>query len=245
MKRRLKQGTYRQGIHDRPWRAEGTPSIVTDRDGLSGGAMIYTKPMHTICPIPIPDGMETPDGTRNPYEIIEGRLTGMIMHGRDQKSIMIFSVYMECGDINSHTNSMIRYTLGLLIASTNLPYIIMGDWQANPQTLSELRWLETIEGYIIAPDEPTCMQEGRNTDGSIIDYAVVSNWVVPRVRYIRVLQEYAFKPHKYVEMEVDFNCAVIEELQADKPHDFPIERPIGPCVETKHTVPCQHEAIKS
>jgi len=241
VKRRLMQGTYRNGTRDTPWRAEGTPSNITDNGGLSGGAMIYTKPAHKICPIPTPEGMDMPDSTRNPYDIIEGRLTGMIIHGRGGKSIMIFSVYMECGDKNSKVNCMIRYTLGLLIASTNLPYVIMGDWQVNPHELAELGWLETIEGYVVAPDEPTCKQEGRNTEGSIIDYAVVSNWVAPRIRHIRVLHDYAYNPHKYVELEMDYSCAVIEELQASKPNDFPTERPIGPCNEIKIEIPSSVE----
>ena len=48
-------------------------------------------------------------------------------------------------------------------------------------------WLETINGYVIATSEPTCKQNGRNTKGSILDYAVVSNWIVPVVNHIRVV----------------------------------------------------------
>ena len=54
---------------------------------------------------------------------------------------------------------------------------------------------------------------------------------------------YTFKSHKYVEMEVDFKCATIKELQAARPNDFPIERPIGPCIGSRYSAPCQHEPV--
>ena len=173
--------------------------------------MIYTKLAHSVSPIPLPAGIVTDDLTRNPYEIVPGHLTGLIINGDNKHKIIVFSIYLDCHDKHGDKNEAIRYTLGLIISSMNMPFVIMGDWQYTPEQLAETGWLEIIDGYIVAPDEPTCKQSGRKTDGSIIDYAVVSNWVAPKVVYIRVLDDMAFNLHKMVEMGVNFKAMVISE----------------------------------
>ena len=101
---------------------------------------------------------------------------------------MMINVYMDCHDKFGIKNKAIMYNLGIIIAAAKMPYILMGDWQLTPEELASVDWLNTIDVYIVAPDEVTCMLKNRNTSGSIIDYAVVSNWLVPIVKYINGLR---------------------------------------------------------
>ena len=137
--------------------------------------MTYVRPSLCIYPIPIPDVIELENHKRNPYEIIPGHVTGMVVKGWKNEAIMMINVYLDCHDKFGTKNKSILYSLGIIISTAKLLYIIMGDWQLNSEEPSTVGWLNTIDGYVIATDEITCMQKNRNTDGSVIDYAVVSN----------------------------------------------------------------------
>ena len=107
---------------------------------------------------------------------------------------------MDCHDKKSDENMAILMLIGLTVSHNKLPFVMIGDWPLTPQGLAAMGWLHTIVGYIVATDEVTCFQEGRNTEGSVIDYAVVSNLMALMVDYIRVLDDWACRPHKYVEL---------------------------------------------
>ena len=134
---------------------------------------------------------------------------------------------MDCHDKKSDENMAILMLIGLTVSHNKLPFVI-GDWPLTPQGLAAMSWLHTIDGYIVATDEVTCFQEGRNTEGSVIDYAVVSNLMAPMVDYIRVLDDWAYRPHKYVELMLKIEPDSICEWQVWEPRSFPDERPIGP-----------------
>ena len=84
---------------------------------------------------------------------------------------------MDCHDKFGTKNRAILYYVGLLVNAMKVSYIIMGDWQLTPQELASVGWLNTIDGYVIATEEVTCLMKNKNTQGSVIDFAVVSNWI--------------------------------------------------------------------
>ena len=205
--RNSKEADEEEDSVDPKWRGEGNPCNITERNGKSGVAITYVRPSLCFYPIPIPDVIELENYKRNPYEIIPGHATGITLRTK---------------------NKAILYNLGAIISAAKMQYIIMGDWQLNPEELALIGWLNTINVHVIATDEITCRQKNRNTEGSVIDYAVVSNWVMPKVKHIRVTDDADFSPHKYVEMVIGFKGATISETRAKKPRSFPDDRPIGP-----------------
>ena len=87
--------------------------------------------------------------------------------------------------------------------------------------------VEIVDGYIVAPDEPTCCTSMAKT-GSVIDYAVISNRLTPMVEYIMADDNDPYQPHRRVIMKFHGNMTSISEWNACTPNHFPCERPIGP-----------------
>ena len=235
MKRRFLNGSYRNKDNDKgedmcdpKWRAEGSPANIITDDGKSAGVLTFTRPSYRIYPIPLPDPLCDPRHKRNPFDIYPGHVTGMIMQGSEGRDLLLINVYMDCHSKFGTKNRAILYSIGMIVNALKIPYVIMGDWQLTPQELASIGWLNTIDGYVIATEEVTCLMKNRNTEGSIIDYAVVSGWIAPRVKYIRVTDDAEFAPHKYVEMRITFKGMRIQELRANKTKGFPEERPVGP-----------------
>ena len=155
-KSKFMKGCYRPGITGDPtWRAEGSPSLVTDKQGLSSGVMLYTRPAIDICPVKLPEGMEIDSTMRNPYDLIPGHLTGMIINGWVKSRFMQFSIYLDGNSKTGAKNRAILMLIGLIVAHNQLPFIITGDWNLTPEELASMGWLHTIGGYIIATDDPT------------------------------------------------------------------------------------------
>ena len=51
---------------------------------------------------------------------------------------------------------------------------------------------------------------------------------MPKIKHIRVTDDAAFSPRKYVEMSIDFKGVTITETRASKPRSFSVEQPVGP-----------------
>ena len=150
------------------WKCEGTPSVDGPNAGNSGGTAIATK-IHV--------GMTTPrilggDSVNdNPYEVVPGHMSAAVINGWVRDRFLAVSVYMDVSDKFKIKNRAILLALGMLIAANWLPYVFMGDWNNTPQELADTGWLETIDGHIVSPSDPTCWISMAKA-GRVIDYAV-------------------------------------------------------------------------
>ena len=192
LKRKLKTGKY---IHDdedvrQQWRAEGTPSIKSPNGGTPAGTMICTHPNVDVSPIPVIDG----DGRdkNSPYEVANGHASALVFNGWSVSRLVVASVYMDGNAIKKRKdrtvdigvkNRAILFVVGAIIAQMSMPYVLMGDWNMEPDQLAQTGFLDQVGGYVVSPNEPTCWC-GDNEKGSTIDYAVVGNSIVGYVQAV-------------------------------------------------------------
>ena len=228
-KRWLKAGTYDRDADEdtrhQSWRAEGSPAQTGPGGGSSAGVMLLSKPHIDITPVAITDGIES--NRRNPYEIIPGRLTAMVVNGWLRSRFITMSVYMDVHSKLGATNRLILFTIGLVVAVNALPFVALGDWNMPPETLASTGWLDTVSAYVVAPEQPTCITRA-DRSGSIIDYAVVSNPIVPMVRHCEIVKDDVYQPHCFVELQLHHGTINVRETKIIKPRSFPDTRPIGP-----------------
>ena len=104
----------------------------------------------------------------------------------------------------------------MLIVADSLPYVIMGDWNNPPEELVKTGWLDTIDGYAIAPHNTTCCTSMAK-NGTIIDYAVVSSSLTSMVDCIYADEDDPFQPHRSVIMKFHGDVNSISECNASTP----------------------------
>jgi hypothetical protein len=69
------------------------------------------------------------------------------------------------------TNRNLMQQIAAVLYALGKPFVILADWNFNPEVLHQYGWLQTIKGYVVAPARPTCLaKEASNT----YDYAVCS-----------------------------------------------------------------------
>ena len=118
----------------------------------------------------------------------------------------------------------------------------MGDWNNPPEVLASLGWLHAISGGIVAHDHPSCGTTNAR-ELSVLDYAVVSNWLTPMVKAIYADEEDPYQPHRRVYLKMQIAPKCIHEVAAVCPTSFPQERLIGRSNEYKMN--CKWEDLRN
>ena len=118
--------------------------------------------------------------------------------------------------------------MGMIIVANGLPFVALGDWNNSPEAIASSGWLHTIDGYVVAPEQPTCFPSHAKKR-STIDFAVVSNSLTPMIDSVYADEEDPYEPHRRVFLQMKMAPFGICEMVAQCPADFPEERPIGPC----------------
>ena len=81
-------------------------------------------------------------------------------------------------------------------------------------------------------------------DGSIIDYAVVSNSLTSMVDCIYADEDDPFQPHRSVIMKFHGDVNSISECNASTPTQYPEARPIGPHRKIKNHALCEDDDLE-
>ena len=96
-----------------------------------------------------------------------------------------------------------------------------------PETLAGIGWLDTVDGYIVAPSEPTC-KKNSGSEGTTIDFAVLDNTLIPTVKSCELVEDDVYQPHCFVELKLKHGTFSNYETNIVTPRSFLTERPIGP-----------------
>ena len=225
LKAKCLAGTYMNRINgdrDARWKMEGAPSVDGPNGEDSGGTAILIRPHIGMTAPRMPVGIETDQ--HNLYEVVLGHLSVMVVNGWTRSRLLAMSVYMDVRDKLRVKNRAILLIMGMLIVQNALPYIAMGDWNNPPEMLASSGWLHTVNGYVVAPSEPTCYATYAK-EPTALDYAVMSSWLTPMVESISAVEEDPYQPHRQVILRMKIAPSSITEVNAICPTNFDEERP--------------------
>ncbi len=109
--------------------------------------------------------------------------------------VFIFSQYHKDG---------INHSLFKLVAEVTkngkFPFIILADFNAKPEEVGQLHWMETLKSTVITTGQPTCFGgEGE----SVIDFVVCSDVLLSAIHSLKVISEVPWGPHALLELTVD------------------------------------------
>lgn len=101
------------------------------------------------------------------------------------------------------------------------PWLIGGDFNANPRDLAESRWPQVIGGTIIAPSAPTC-------HNSTYDFFVVCNSIAGDVAAVQVMCDSGLNPHAPTRLYLRANDRRKMARRLHRPLKVHGELPYGP-----------------
>ena len=92
---------------------------------------------------------------------------------------MVLCAYFQDGEGFGVKNLELLEEIELITKKGKLPFILLADFNVEPEEWNKLAWLERNGAAIIQPEgvEATC-RKGR---GTLIDYAIVSKNIVPNI----------------------------------------------------------------
>ena len=121
-------------------------------------------------------------------------------------TVLIAGIYLRTNEgIQSETNATIISKLLALLQATTHPYILIGDWQNKPSTISSTVLPSKFHFDILAPD--VSMLSGNVIDFSLIHTslsgttALTTEWAVP------------WRPHALLTLHLDIDAATKEFRQ--------------------------------
>lgn len=80
-----------------------------------------------------------------------------------------------------------------------VPFILLADFNEDPHTLAEPSWGSLLRATFVAPSHVTC----RQGNGSIIDFALISDCLVPSVTSLESVTCVDFGPHNFLALSLD------------------------------------------
>ena len=132
----------------------------------------------------------------------------VVVKGWGHTRLLIITIYLDVDDGLQEVNLGILYAVGEWIARMGIPWIICGDINNSPKEVRALRWLDSIDGEVVAPDEPThwC---SRQAEGTKIDFYIVKRSLVPFTKVFTVDREAT--PHRPVILQLERPKDIIYE----------------------------------
>ena len=104
-------------------------------------------------------------------------------------------MYLPPGEENQDRRAEAINELGNLTRSIKGSWIIVGDWNLNPESMAASGFPSFTKGTIVHTGETTCRQ-GRGTN---IDYAVVHHEMADAVK-VEVVDDVPWGPHKGIKI---------------------------------------------
>ena len=174
------------GVKAQGWIPSITPSRPsTSSEGGTYGGAIAGRRRH-ISGGPLADDVQQWGGWKSPHANLVG--TQLALKGA---SVMVLGSYHKGG-----IDSAVLETVKVLTHGGNFPFILLGDFNVDPQILEGSGWPTAMQAQIVSTPlgvfTCTSVAEG---GGSRIDFAVVSNVLRPLVAAFRISWNVPFAPH--------------------------------------------------
>ncbi|CAK0841569.1 unnamed protein product, partial [Prorocentrum cordatum] len=166
------------------------PALPGQGVGSRGGVAVLA-PLRVV--ITKPPGLDS-------HVLQEGRMMAAHVHAGVKGGFVMLSCYFIVDVKLSPENLAMLYKLYQYVRSLEamgVPWIVGGDFNMEVGELGPLSWLQSANGVVLAPREPTCLQ---SLPGRTIDMFMVSCRLLPRVRQPVVVDAETW-PHLPVTME--------------------------------------------
>ena len=140
--------------------------------------------------------------------------------------ILCISIYFWCGEGLSFRNCQVLAAAEKLIRAYDVFWIIMADWQVQPDVLQASVWPLRLKGTIAAPTDGigTCTSRGV---GSVLDYFLVDDRLIS-VGYAIATDHFAnTTPHKPVTLELRGKPRAQTITRLKVPRPIGVAIPIG------------------
>ena len=191
------------------WRVQLTEACTTERGYASARVAIACK-LHFGMVAPQVEGWQY-DRTRIAHVHI-----GAVCRG----GVHCFSVYLATCEGISARNRALLVDLAWLIKSVRGPWVVMGDWNLQPETLEASGWVDEVEGKIICTRLPTCKR-------SVIDFFVVDRRLMHAVMYVKRMEGFGITPHYPVRMAMRMRPRKLVVRSLAAPQRVPASLPQG------------------
>ncbi|CAK0796737.1 unnamed protein product, partial [Prorocentrum cordatum] len=167
------------------------PALPGQGVGSRGGVAVLA-PLRVV--ITKPPGLDS-------HVLQEGRMMAAHVHAGVKGGFVMLSCYFIVDVKLSPENLAMLYKLYQYVRSLEamgVPWIVGGGFNMEVGELGPLSWLQSANGAVLAPREPTCLQ---SLPGRTIDMFMVSCRLLPRVRQPVVVDAETW-PHLPVTMEL-------------------------------------------
>ncbi|CAK0789256.1 unnamed protein product, partial [Prorocentrum cordatum] len=185
------------------------PALPGQGVGSRGGVAVLA-PLRVV--ITKPPGLDS-------HVLQEGRMMAAHVHAGVKGGFVMLSCYFIVDVKLSPENLAMLYKLYQYVRSLEamgVPWIVGGDFNMEVGELGPLSWLQSANGVVLAPREPTCLQ---SLPGRTIDMFMVSCRLLPRVRQPMVVDAETW-PHLPVTMELSATAFDAKVRRLVEPRGF-------------------------
>ena len=158
-------------LHGRGWTSFWTPARSTGKGGTSGGTAIVASATVQVAHLFQAATEATSSFTARCDQLVD--VTPVIVRMKELE-ILIVAAYLTVGQgLRGQDNASKLECLAALVSACGLPWIIIGDMNADPDEMRGSDWLRYVDGRVVLPSNSlvTCTA---GSVGSLIDYAIVS-----------------------------------------------------------------------
>ena len=142
-----------------------------------------------------------PGGVEQPLHYLRSRILARHTHATLKRGVTFVTVYLEPGMRASGLNLWLLEVLAACILCFDGPWIAMGDWNLEPQEVSQAGWLDTVNGMVFASSAATCAGGA----GAVLDYFVVSEAMAHLVQQVEVIDNSPTTPHWPARLTLNVN----------------------------------------
>ena len=197
--RQIETATMRKELNEKGWVTYLQAALETSKGGASAGVAIMVR-RHLNS-----QQMMQPDNQR--WQVTHLRF--------QQRTVVVIAAYFQPGGLQQPVNTELIEDIVAYIRLVQTEYIIMADWNAEPQELAETGLGRRIQGQIL-------FRGPAISTGSTLDYFMVSSQLVG-VIFLQVLHEVPFRPHYAVFLEISATL---------------MQTPVPQLTSVLRTVPC-------
>ncbi len=166
--------------------------------GTHGGLMAMTRADRRSAPL---SSCDCAHGTTMDSANIVGREVWL-----DEVPVLALGCYLECGSGVEGLSMSLLHEIEELTRTGARLFILVGDFNAPPEAWCGGRtgWLSRNDATILVPDNSpfTCRTACAEAGGSLIDYAIVSNRLLPLVERVWADLDAPWGPHYGVQVSL-------------------------------------------
>ncbi len=206
----------------RGWKSFWTKALTapTEPGGASAGVAVMTKSGV--------GALDPPGG----HVVHEGRAVAALVEAGETGGVVVYSIYLVCGDEMGAENWRVLESVARHIAGHGLPWVCAGDWNVTPHVLAASGWPSRLNAKVVVPPVDHTTRAGGRA-GRLLDYFVASRAVADVGLEVSVDARAPLKTHDAVRLLLPMTPRRFEVTRLLAAKAFPRDKPIGPRKEPR------------